>query len=78
MMAATYGWAVMLQGYVTSPIKWPERALFGAASLTIIFGKTGTLTWAAGCALLFAMVVWAILLRPRVLGSSLPAGAPLK
>lgn len=78
MMAATLAWAVMLQGYLVCPLSWPERVLFGAASLTIIFGRTGTLAWGAGCLLLAGLVVWGALLRPRVLGSGAPAGAPLE
>ncbi len=78
MMAATYAWAIMLQGYLTGPISWPERILFGATSLTIIFGKTGTLVWSIGCVALLGMVIWAAMLRPRFLGASSAAGAPLK
>jgi TRAP transporter 4TM/12TM fusion protein len=74
MMAATYAWAVMLEGYLTSPISWPERVLFGAVSLTIIFGKTGTLVWGIGCAVLVALVVWAALVRQRVIGRDATAG----
>jgi TRAP transporter 4TM/12TM fusion protein len=78
MMAATFAWAVMLEGYLTGEIGWPERILFGAASLTIIFAKTGTLVWAAGCAGLVGMLIWTVLLRPRVLGAGRAAEASLK
>jgi TRAP transporter 4TM/12TM fusion protein len=74
MMAATYAYAVMLEGYVTSPISWPERALFGAAALTIIFGKTGSLIWGVGCALLAGLMIWAVFARPRVIGGGAAAG----
>jgi TRAP transporter 4TM/12TM fusion protein len=78
MMAATFAWAVMLEGYLTGEIGWPERVLFGAVSLTIIFAKTGTLVWAAGCFGLVGMVIWTVLLRQRVLGAGRTAEASLK
>jgi TRAP-type uncharacterized transport system fused permease subunit len=67
MIAATYAWAVALEGFVTAPIGWVLRALFFAASLTIIFGRTGTLVWGLGCAMLVALVVWATVLWPRMM-----------
>jgi len=67
MMGATFGWAVLLEGYVVTAIGWMERALFGAASLTIIFGKTGTLVWGGGCAALVLLVAWTTVIRPRVI-----------
>jgi len=67
MIAATYAWAVALEGFVTSPIGWVERALFFAVSLTIIFGRTGTLVWGLGCAALVALLVWAAVIQPRLI-----------
>ena len=73
MMAATYAYAVLLEGYVISPISWPERAMFGAVALTIIFGKTGTVVWGIGCALLAGLMIWAVFARPRVIGTGAAA-----
>lgn len=65
MMAATYAWAILLVGYVVTPIGWLERALFGAASLGIIFGRTGSLVWAAACTALVLLIAWVAVIRPR-------------
>ncbi len=65
MMAATFSWAVFLEGYVNGPIGWPERLAHCAASLAVIFAPTGTLWWGAGCVSIALLVGWAMLLRVR-------------
>ena len=65
MMAATFSWAVFLEGYLNGPIGWPERLAHCAASLAVIFAPTGTLWWIVGCAAIVVLVAWAMLLRVR-------------
>jgi len=66
MMAATFAWAVFLEGYVTSPIGWLERLAFCAVALAIIFAPTGHPWWWGGCAVFAALMGWTLLVRPRV------------
>ena len=66
MMAATFAWAVFLEGYVTSPVGWVERLAFCAVALAIIFAPTGHPWWWAGCAGFAALMGWALLVRPRL------------
>jgi TRAP-type uncharacterized transport system fused permease subunit len=65
MMAATFSWAVFLEGYFNGPIAWPERLAHCAASLAVIFAPTGTLWWGVGCVAIALLVGWAMLLRVR-------------
>jgi TRAP transporter 4TM/12TM fusion protein len=65
MMAATFSWAVFLEGYLNGPIAWPERLAHCAASLGVIFAPTGTLWWGVGCVAIALLVAWAMLLRVR-------------
>ena len=65
MMAATFSWAVFLEGYLNGAIGWPERLAHGAASLLIIFAPTGSAWWAIGCAAFVALLLWAMVLRVR-------------
>ena len=69
MMAATFAWAVFLEGYLSGSISAAERALFCAASLTVIFAPTGTLWWGVGCGAIAALVAWTLTVRPRLLGA---------
>lgn len=78
MMAATFAWAVMLEGYLNGELGWPERVLFGAASLTIIFAKTGSLVWGVGCLVLVGMFAWVTVIWPRLRSGGSSAEAPLK
>jgi len=78
MMAATFAWAVMLEGYLNGELGWPERVLFGAASLTIIFAKTGSLVWGVGCLVLVGMFAWVKVIWPRLRSGGSSAEAPLK
>ena len=66
MMAATFAWAVMLEGYIGGKIGWIERLLFGIVALTILFAPTGHDFWWVGCAGMLALCGWAIWLRPRL------------
>ena len=66
MMAATFAWAVFLEGYVTSPVGWVERLAFCAVALAIIFAPTGHPWWWAGCAGFAALMGWTLLVRPRL------------
>jgi TRAP transporter 4TM/12TM fusion protein len=66
MLAATFAWAVFLEGWLNGPLSRVERALFCAASLTIIFAPTRTAIWLAGCAALGLLAVWTLALRPRL------------
>ena len=66
MMAATFAWAVMLEGYVNGVVGWLERALFGAVALLILFAPTGSRWWGAGCAAFLLLCAWAVWLRPRL------------
>jgi TRAP transporter 4TM/12TM fusion protein len=59
MMAATFSWAVFLEGYLNGAIGWPERIAHCAASLAVIFAPTGTLWWGAGCLAIALLVLWA-------------------
>jgi TRAP-type uncharacterized transport system fused permease subunit len=65
MMAATFSWAVFLEGYLNGPIGWPERLLHCAASVAVIFAPTGTLVWGAGFIAIALLVAWAMLFRVR-------------
>jgi TRAP transporter 4TM/12TM fusion protein len=67
MMAATFAWAVFLEGYLNGPIGWLERLAHCAASLAVIFAPTGTLWWGVGCAAIVALVAWAFSKRGRFL-----------
>jgi TRAP transporter 4TM/12TM fusion protein len=67
MMAATFSWAVFLEGYLNGGIGWPERLAHCAASLAVIFAPTGTLWWGVGFAAIAILVAWAKLGRARVL-----------
>jgi len=66
MMAATFAWAVTLEGYIGGEIGWIERLLFGIVALTILFAPTGHDFWWVGCAGMLALCGWAIWLRPRL------------
>jgi TRAP-type uncharacterized transport system fused permease subunit len=68
MMAATFAWAVFLEGYFTTPVTWLERLAFCAVALVIIFAPTGHAWWWAGCAGFIGLVAWVLFLRPRALG----------
>jgi TRAP transporter 4TM/12TM fusion protein len=64
MMAATFAWAVFLEGYVTAPVGWPERLAFCAVALVVIFAPTGTPWWWGGCAGFAALIGWVLLVLP--------------
>lgn len=66
VMAATFAWAVALEGYFNGANGWLERLLFGAVAVTILFAPTGTAWWAVGCAAFGLMCGWAMWLRPRL------------
>ena len=66
MMAATFAWAAMLEGYVNGAIAWIERLLFGVVALVILFSPTGSRWWVAGCAAFALLCLWAAWLRPRL------------
>ncbi len=70
MMAATFAWAVFLEGYFTTPMSWIERLAFCAVALAIIFAPTGHPWWWAGCAGFVALLGWVMLIRPRALGTA--------
>jgi TRAP transporter 4TM/12TM fusion protein len=70
MMAATFAWAVFLEGYVRGAIGWLPRLLFGAAALTILFVPTGHAAWWGGCAGFAVLLAWAMLARPRLASST--------
>jgi TRAP transporter 4TM/12TM fusion protein len=65
MMAATFSWAVFLEGYLNGAIGWPERIAHCAASLAVIFAPTGSLWWGVGCAAIALLVLWAMVLRVK-------------
>jgi TRAP transporter 4TM/12TM fusion protein len=65
MMAATFAWAVFLEGYFTVPMRWVERLAFCAVALSIIFAPTGHAAWVAGCVGFVALAGWVLWLRPR-------------
>jgi len=66
MMAATFAWAVFLEGYVRTPVGWAERVAFCAVALAIIFAPTGHAWWWAGCGGFAAIMAWEFLVRPRL------------
>lgn len=70
MMAATFAWAVFLEGYLGARLGWVERILFGATSLVVILAPTGTPQWLWGAASIVVLVVWALALRPRAARAS--------
>ncbi len=72
MMAATFAWAVMLEGYVNGVVGWLVRMLFGAVALMILFAPTGSQWWGAGCAAFILLLGWTLWVGPR-LGSRRPA-----
>lgn len=65
MMAATYAWAVFLEGYVVGEIGRLPRLAFGAAALLIIFAPTGHAAWWTGCAGFVVLFAWARSSRGR-------------
>jgi TRAP transporter 4TM/12TM fusion protein len=65
MMAATYAWAVALEGWLAGPVSSPARALFALAAVTIIFAPTGSPWWWAGCAAWLALLAGTLLARGR-------------
>jgi TRAP transporter 4TM/12TM fusion protein len=65
MMAATFSWAVFLEGYLNGPIGWAERLAHCAASISVIFAPTGTLWWGLGCIAIALLAAWAMVLRVR-------------
>jgi TRAP transporter 4TM/12TM fusion protein len=67
MMAATFSWAVFLEGYLNGAIGWPERLAHCAAALAVIFAPTGTVWWGVGCAAIVLLVLWATVFRVRLL-----------
>ncbi len=64
MMAATFSWAVFLEGYLAGHVGWMPRLAFAAVALAIIFAPTGHPVWWAGCAG-EAMLVGAVLALRR-------------
>jgi TRAP-type uncharacterized transport system fused permease subunit len=71
LIIGTVAWAVTLEGYLVRVISWAERALFGLASLAIIFAPTGTLWWCAGTALAVALGVWCCTFRSKLLSCAI-------
>jgi hypothetical protein len=65
MMAATFAWAVFLEGYVRTPVGWPVRLAFCAVALAIIFAPTGHAWWWAGCGGFAVLMGWEFLVRSR-------------
>ncbi|HEX7054426.1 MAG TPA: TRAP transporter fused permease subunit [Burkholderiales bacterium] len=65
-MAATFGWAVFLEGWLGASLNVVERLAFCAASLAVIFAPTHSAAWGAGCAALALLAGWALALRPRL------------
>jgi TRAP transporter 4TM/12TM fusion protein len=74
VMAATFAWAVFLEGYVVARIGWLERIAFCAVALTILFAPTGHPAWWGGCAGFALLLGWVLAVRPRLLRGG--AGAP--
>ena len=65
MMAATFAWAVFLQGYLGRPLGWSERLGFGAAALLMLLAPTGQPIWWVGCAAFAILAAWALAGRGR-------------
>jgi TRAP transporter 4TM/12TM fusion protein len=72
MLLATFAWAVFLEGYLYGRISQPERWLFCAASLAIIFAPTGTFWWGVGSVAAAALTTWCFTVRAQVLGGTSP------
>jgi TRAP-type uncharacterized transport system fused permease subunit len=67
LMAATFSWAVFLEGYLNGALGWLERIAHCAASLAVLFAPTGSLWWGAGCIAIALLVGWAMVFRSRYL-----------
>ena len=65
MMAATFAWAVFLEGYLAGHVGWVLRLAFAAVALAIIFAPTGHPVWWAACAGEAALVGAVLALRRR-------------
>lgn len=70
MMAATFAWAVFLEGWLGGPLNLLERGAFCAASLAIIFAPTRSAIWLAGCVALALIILWQLAVRPRLLAAA--------
>jgi TRAP transporter 4TM/12TM fusion protein len=71
LIIGTVAWAVTLEGYLAGVISWAERALFGLASLAIIFAPTGTFWWSVGTALAVALGTWCCTFRSTLLSCAI-------
>ena len=56
MMAATFAWAVFLEGYLAGRIGWALRLPFAVIALAIIFAPTGHPVWWAACGAVIVLV----------------------
>jgi len=70
MMAATFAWAVFLEGWLGGRLNLLERGAFCAASLAIIFAPTRSTVWLAGCVALALLIAWELAVRPRLLAAA--------
>jgi TRAP transporter 4TM/12TM fusion protein len=74
MMAATFAWAVCLEGYFGRSLGWLGRLGFGAVALTMLLTPTGQPVWWVGCAAFGILIAWAVAARGRA--PRVGAGAP--
>ena len=76
MMAATFAWAVFLQGYLGRPLGWMARGAFCAVALVMLLTPTGQPLWWAGCGSFLVLVAWATFARARLAGAGVRPGNP--
>jgi TRAP transporter 4TM/12TM fusion protein len=79
MMAATFAWAVFLEGYLGRPLGWLVRLAFCPVALAMLLAPTAHPVWWGGCAGFAALAAWALAVRGRPVrpGAGMPkADAP--
>ncbi len=64
MLASTALWAIAFGGWCGRSLGWPARVVIGAAGLVAVIAPTGSLTWAVGFVVGWALAV-AVLLSSR-------------
>lgn len=66
MMAATMGWAVVIQGWLGSKTNLIERAIFAAFSIYLVLAPSHAAMWKLALGLFILLCAWQMFLKPRL------------
>lgn len=66
MVAATLGWAVVIQGWLGSTTNLIERAAFAALSIYLVLAPSQAALWKVGLGVFVLLCAWQMFLKPRL------------